>query len=190
MSLWKFLGFGSSSPSKEAGGGGGETQSVRKIVSELEALDPDRARHLASFAYVLGRVALADRVITDDETREMERVVAVEGSLPEDLAVLVVQIAKSQAQLFGGTEDYLVTREFGRQASYEQRMELMRCLFAVAAADGSISVVEENEIARIGAELKIPQPDLIKLREQYGDKLETLRKARATAAGEGDDESS
>lgn len=188
MSFLKFLGFGSSQPRKDPTAA--ETQSVRKIVAELEALDADRARHLASFAYVLGRVALADRVITEDETREMERVVAQEGSLADDLAVLVVQIAKSQAQLFGGTEDYLVTREFGRQATYEQRMDLMRCLFAVAAADGSISVVEENEIARIGAELKIPPPDMIQLREAYGDKLETLRNARSAAGGKGDDEPS
>ena len=178
MSLWKLLGFGSDQPARDHGAG--ETQSVRKIVAQLEALDPERARYLASFAYVLGRVALADRVITTDETREMEHVVADAGSLPEDLAVLVVQIAKSQAQLFGGTEDYLVTREFGRQATLEQRIGLMRCLFAVAAADGSISVVEENEISRIAAELKIPAPELIALRERFGDKLEALRAARAT----------
>lgn len=183
MSLLKFLGFGTSEPASTPGAA--ETQSVRKIVAELEALDPDRARYLASFAYVLGRVALADRVITAEETREMERVVAEAGGLVDDMAVLVVQIAKSQAQLFGGTEDYLVTREFGRLATFDQRIDLMRCLFAVGAADGSISVVEENEISRIAAELKIPPPDLIGLREQFGDKLETLRKARETARGRG-----
>ena len=184
MSIWKFLGFSPAHSSRDRTTA--ETQSVRKIVGELEALEPDRARYLASFAYVLGRVALADRVITEEETREMERVVGEAGNLPEDLAVLVVQIAKSQAQLFGGTEDYLVTREFGRLTTFEQRMDLMRCLFAVAAADGSISVVEENEIARIAAELKIPPPELVTLREQFGDKLETLLNARATARGKND----
>ena len=124
MSLLKFLGFGTSEPASTPGAA--ETQSVRKIVAELEALDPDRARYLASFAYVLGRVALADRVITAEETREMERVVAEAGGLVDDMAVLVVQIAKSQAQLFGGTEDYLVTREFGRLATFDQRIDLRR----------------------------------------------------------------
>ncbi len=188
MSLWKFLGF--TSPRSTRDTAAAETQSVRKIVSELEALDPDRARYLASFAYVLGRIALADRVITADETREMERVVAEAGGLGDDMAVLVVQIAKSQAQLFGGTEDYLVTREFGRLSTFDQRIDLMRCLFAVAAADGSISVVEENEIGRIAAELKIPPPDLIGLREQFGDKLETLRNAKNVSRGRGDDDPS
>ncbi len=174
MSLLELLGFGAgdrgSSPAA------GETRSVRMIVQQLESLDPDQARYLASFAYVLGRVANADQVITRSETRTMEQVVAEAGNLDDDLAVLVVQIAKGQAQLFGGTEDYLVTREFNRLASREQKRDLVRCLFAVAAADGSIAVVEENEISRIATELKIPPPEMVGFREQFADKLETLRR--------------
>lgn len=174
MSLLKFFGFGAGDRgSSEAPG---ETRTVRKIVQQLESLDPDQARYLASFAYVLGRVANADQVITAEETAAMEQVVAEAGNLDEDLAVLVVQIAKGQAQLFGGTEDYLVTREFGRLASREDKRDLMRCLFAVAAADGSIAVVEENEISRIATELKIPPPEMVAFREQFADKLETLRR--------------
>ena len=75
------------------------------------------------------------------------------GHLPEDQAILVVQIAKSQNQLFGGTENFLVTREFRDMASREQRLELLDCLFAVSAADDSISTVEENQIRQISSEL-------------------------------------
>ena len=173
MSLLKL--FGLSGPAEEPRKTA-ETKTVRAIVSELEALEPDEARFLASFAYVLGRVANADQVITDEETREMERLVAETGGLDEDMAVLVVQIAKSQARLFGGTEDYLVTREFGRLATPEQKRRLMRCLFAVAASDDSIAVVEENEISRVAAELKIPQPEMADMRAEYADKFETLRR--------------
>mgnify|MGYP003982324123 CR=1 FL=1 len=174
MSLLKFLGFGAGDRGSSATPG--ETQTVRKIVHQLESLQPEQARYLASFAYVLGRVANADQVITSEETQTMEQVVADAGKLGEDLAVLVVQIAKSQAQLFGGTEDYLVTREFGRLATPEQKRELMLCLFSVAAADGSIAVSEENEIARIATELKIPPPEMVRFRERFADKLETLRR--------------
>jgi len=173
MSLLKLFGLGGSAPETSTKA---ETKTVRAIVGELEALDPDEARFLASFAYVLGRVANADQVITAEETREMERLVAETGGLDGDMAVLVVQIAKSQARLFGGTEDYLVTREFGRLATADQKRRLMRCLFAVAAADDSIAVVEENEISRVAAELKIPQPEMADLRAEFADKFETLRR--------------
>jgi uncharacterized tellurite resistance protein B-like protein len=152
----------------------GDTRTVRKIVRRLESLDPDRARYLASFAYILGRVAMADREVTADEDAEMEHIVADVGGLGGELAVLVVQIAKSQAMLFGGTEDYLVTREFARVATLDQKRQLMSCLFAVAAADGVVAVVEENEIARIATELKLPRGEMIAAKEPYAAKLETI----------------
>lgn len=154
----------------------GDTRTVRKIVRKLEALPPERARYLAAFAYVLTRVANADRVIHDVEVEEMERLVAEYGGLSGDLAVLVVQIARAQNQLLGGTEDYLVTRELAQVASREQKQELLRCLFAVAAADGSISVAEENEISRIHSELRIPRADLVAAKEPFARYLETIQK--------------
>ena len=93
-----------------------DTETVRRIVGELDRLDPDEARYLASFAFVLARVAYSDSEISRDESRRMEHIVRDVGGLSEAQAVLVVQIAKSQQLLKGGTENYLVTREFGRIA--------------------------------------------------------------------------
>ena len=72
----------------------GATATVRKIVRALEEMEPDRARYVAAFAYLLGRVAHADLEISDDETRKMEDLVRRFGDLPEAQAVLVVEIAK------------------------------------------------------------------------------------------------
>ena len=73
--------------------------------------------------------------------------------------MLVVEIAKGQARLFGGTENYLVTREFREIATAEQRLELLDCLFAVAAADGAISTAEESQSGQIAKELGFTQPE-------------------------------
>ena len=51
---------------------------------------------------------------------------------------------RRRAQLAGGTENFLVTREFKEIATREQCRELLDCLFAVSAADDSISGVEED----------------------------------------------
>jgi uncharacterized tellurite resistance protein B-like protein len=174
MSLFEKLGFGGAG--KSSGEDQADTKTVRKIVRKLEALEPDRARYIAAFAYVMVRVANADRIITDDEVAAMEHTVTKYGKLSEDLAVLVVEIARMQNLLFGGTEDYLVTRELARIATREQKRDLLNCLFAVAAADGSISVVEENEISQIHSALRIPRSDLIAAKEPFADVLETIQK--------------
>lgn len=172
MSLLRFLGIGGGRPGAAEEG---ETETVRRIASQLERLDPPVAKFLAAFAYVLARVAHVDLDIDDDETREMERSVHDIAELSEGEAALVVQIAKSQARLLGGTENYVVTREFRNVSSKEQRARLLQCLYAVAAADGTISGEETNEIAAIGHELGFTRPEINSIRAEYRDKIGALR---------------
>jgi uncharacterized tellurite resistance protein B-like protein len=114
-------------------GSAAETATVRNIVSRLESLPPAEARYLACFAYVMSRAAQADLRITDDETAVMERFAAQYGGLDESQAVLVVGMAKLSAVAYGATEDYVVTREFRKISTPEQRLQLLRCCFAVEA---------------------------------------------------------
>ncbi len=152
-----------------------ETETVRKITKALDQLDPDRAKFIAAFAYLLGRAARADLNISHEETEIMERIVMERGGLPEEQAVIVVQMAKTQNILFGGTENYLVSREFNAIASKEQKMTLLDCLYAVAAADESISTIEDNEISQIADELRIEHRDLISIRSRYRNYLAVLK---------------
>jgi uncharacterized tellurite resistance protein B-like protein len=152
-----------------------ETRTVREIVDRLEHLEPERARYVAAFAYVLSRVARADLEITPQETRAMERIVASQGGLPEAEAVIVVQMAKTQNLLFGGTENYLVTRELGRIATLEQKLGLLDCLFAVSCADESITSVEDGVIRQVAAELRLPHRDYIAVRARYRDRLAVMQ---------------
>jgi len=172
MSILRFLGL---RPDDTSSGAGEETQTVRKIVERLDELEPDRARFVAAFAYILSRVAGADLEISEDETRTMERIVSRVGGLPEEQAIIVVQMAKTQNLLFGGTENYLVTREFNRIASREEKLALLDCLFAVSAADDSITPVESNVIRQIADELLLDRADLIAVRSRYRDRLSVLQ---------------
>ena len=151
---------------------------LRDTLDALDHLEPDLARVLAAFAYLMGRVAHADRAVSPEETRAMESLVEEHGRLAHDQAVLVVQLAKKSNLLFGGTADFLVAREFSSVATYEQKLALVRCLFAIAAADEAISTVEEGEIHRIASELRIDPPDLTALRVRYGRYLPGLSATR------------
>jgi uncharacterized tellurite resistance protein B-like protein len=166
--LKKLLGLGGGA---KAGSDDGDTATVRRIAAELERLPAETAKYLAAFAYVLARVAHADLEIDDSETREMERIATSLAMLSSAEAALVVEIAKTQARLLGETENYVVTREFRNIATREQRSQLLQCLFAVAAADGTISGVESAEIATIGEELGFTRAEINSLRGTYRDKL-------------------
>jgi len=183
MSLIKKL-FGIDGSGPDAAGGTDEAGTLRRITAALEQMEPEKSRFIAAFAATLSRVAHADLEISEAETRAMEKIIMERANLPEEQAILVVQIAKSQTRLFGGTEDFVVTREFARMASREQKLALLDCLFAVSAADDQVSTLEDNEIRRIAEEFKLDHSDFIAARAAYGDYLSVLKGKPADAGGD------
>ena len=147
---------------------------LRQTLDALDHLEPDRARVLAAFAYLLGRVADADQHVSSAETRAMESLVQEQGALTQDQAMVVVQLAKSSNLLFGGSANFLVARQFAELATYDEKLALMRFLFAVAATDDAISMTEEGEIHKIANELRIEQTDLVGLRLSHKRNLPGL----------------
>ena len=137
---------------------------LRETLEALDHLEPDRARYLATFAYLLGRVAHADQHVSPEEINAMEALVREQLHLSPDQATVVVQLAKTSNLLFGGTANFLVAREFSKLATQEQKLALMRCLFAVSVADEAISMAEERELHKIAKELGIDRSSLVALR--------------------------
>jgi len=176
MSILKFLGL-KAEPSQTAGA---ETETVRKIVRKLDQLPEDQARYIAAFAYLLSRAARSDRHVSPEETALMEGVVTEHGGLPDELAPIVVQMAKTQNQLFGATEDYLVTREFERIATHDQKLALLECLFAITAADENITSEEEGVVKQIAGELKLRHSDYIAVRSRFREHLAVFKLGRKT----------
>jgi uncharacterized tellurite resistance protein B-like protein len=172
MSILRLLGLIKGDSESESAA---QTDAVRKITEALDSMDPESARYIASFAYILSRAARADMRVAPEETRAMERIIMEMGGLPEDQAIIVVQMAKTQNRLFGGTENYLVTREFNEIASREQKIALLNCLFAVSASDDAISTAEDSEIRQIASELLLDHRDFIQVRTSYREKLRVLK---------------
>lgn len=156
----------------------GETATIRRIVGRLKALPPERARFLAGFAYVMSRAAEADFDISDAETKAMEQYVVQFGGIDEAQAVLVVEMAKVQARTQGQTEDFVVTREFAQLATEDQKLAVLRCCFAVSAADESISAVEASVVNEIARELDVSREQLNAVRGEFHDRLSAIQAMR------------
>ena len=178
MALRRFLGLGDETHVGRQPDDEPETATVRRIVRELEQVEPDRRRYLAGFAYMLSRAAQADLTITDEETRLMEQIVTDIGGLPPAQSVLVVEIAKNQSELYGGTEDFLVTREFAERTTPEQRRAAVEACFAIVAVDHAITTEEYAELTEIAHELNITREELNEIRGEYRDHLVAIQRMR------------
>jgi uncharacterized tellurite resistance protein B-like protein len=159
-----------------------DTASVKLIALQLAKLPPALARYLAAFAYLLGRAADADLAISEAETAEMIVLMEEAGGLDAETARLVVVLATAQADAYGATEDYLVTREFKAISTMEEREQLLRCCFLVMAADDEIDETESWLANRLAEELDIERPDLNHIRDEFHDKLSSVREIRKYAA--------
>ncbi len=165
-------------PPTPATGTAGETATVRRIVARLESMPPERARLIASAAYTLARAAHADLDISDEETAAIEAELQRDGALDEPTAVLVTQMAKLQARTVGGTEDYVVTREFKALATDSQRLDVMRACFVIGAESGTISAEEAAVLNQIAGELDIDAPALNTIRAEFHERLSSVQRLR------------
>ncbi len=167
MSILKWLGLGSEDEQK--------TDNLGPIEKALESLGPDRARYLACFAYILTRAAKADHHVSEGEAALMQRIVGERAGVDAAQAKLIVEIARD-AGYSRGTDDYLVTREFERIATRDEKLALLDCLFAIAAADSPILTSEDNEVRRVASELKLEHSDYIAVRQRHLEHLNVLRR--------------
>jgi uncharacterized tellurite resistance protein B-like protein len=168
MTLWKWLGFEREATDQEF-------DSLAELEAALTGLDGKTRRYVACFAYILTRSARADHQISDTEAREMVRILASHTAIPETQAALIIMLAGQQARHSGGTDDFVVTREFDRVASHEQKVGLVDALFTVSSVDASIVTIEDNEIRRIANELKIEHSEYIAVRARHLKNLQVLK---------------
>jgi uncharacterized tellurite resistance protein B-like protein len=167
-SFWNWLGVASDAPD--------EGSSLEEIEAALAGLGTERARHLACFAYILTRPARADHEVTDGEAARMREIVMREARISEPEAAAIVRVAREVARTSGGTEDFLITREFERSATRDEKLHLLDCLFEIGAADASILVIEDNEIRRVASELKLDHADFINVRRKHLEHFEVLKR--------------
>lgn len=160
---------------------GQTTASVKQIALALGTLPPARARYLAAFAYLLGRAAYANLSVSESEKAEMKRLGSVAG-LDPDTTRLVVELSLMQAGEFGATEDYLVTREFKAISTMEERLRLIRACFLVMAADDEVDANEAWLVNRVAEELDVERGDLNAIREEFHERLSSVRSVREVAA--------
>jgi tellurite resistance protein len=161
----------------------GDTATVRRIVSRLERLPIEQARLVASAAYTLARAAQADLEISPEETAAIEMELQAHESLDEPTAVLVTEMAKLQARTVGGTEDFIVTREFAALATDDQKVDVLRACFAVSAASGSISAEETAVLNQIAKELSVDTDVLNSIRNEFRDRMSSVQAVRRIAEG-------
>lgn len=170
MSLLRFLGLDGPTAGRDQ-----EPESLRGMIARLEALSDEEAQVTAAYAYLLARVAGADLRTQATERASMVERLASFAELTLERAELLVDLAIEAIDEHGATDNHLVARTFRDITEPEERLHLVRCLYAVAAADETITTDEDNEIFEIAAAIGVGRSEVIALRAEWKAYLGTRK---------------
>jgi uncharacterized tellurite resistance protein B-like protein len=127
-------------------------------------LTEDEQRKLALAGGLMAKIAHIDGELSEGEFETMVQTLQGYWALDEAAAAFVVEVA-----LAAINETYDVTRirqELTAATSKDERRQFLRALFAVAAADGEISMDEHEEIRVIARGIKLTHKDFINAKLQ------------------------
>lgn len=167
--------------------GGAASAAPRRVLyrdavrRRLGGLAPDRAEFMGVFAGLLVRVAYADLDVNERERDSLRDVMISHAGLSPAEAEAVVDVVVTQAADVAGIDYAALTRAFNELADETEKERLIDCLFAVATADDTVSVIEDEEIRSVARALLLDHGQFIAIRSRYKEQLEViqaLRKAR------------
>ena len=171
MSLLQRLGLAPSDPPPRRG-------LAAAVHARHSNLPRERAELLAAFAGLLVRVADVDGDISAAEREAFRSEVAAHGGVSVAEAEVVAEIVVAQATGLAGIDYASLTRTFNEHATPEEKEQLLECLYAVAGADTTVSLAEDEEIRSVATALLLSHTQFIAIPQRHKDSLEVLQYVR------------
>ena len=121
------------------------------------------------------RLAGADLKTDGAERDAMAQRLETFAQIDSKRAIMLATTAIEVAAAHQASDDHLVARAFRDMSDEPERIRLLRCLYAVAAADENISATEDNEIFEVANEIGVRRIDVIALRSEFKEHLGALK---------------
>jgi uncharacterized tellurite resistance protein B-like protein len=147
---------------------------IEGIVGERPV---EEIKLITGYAGLLGRVANADLTITDGEVGRMRGILLdVLGLDADEVEAIVEILLRHRVQLLN-LEDHVYARLINDVTDRPHKLKLLRALYEVAAADGSVREREDQEIRVITRALMLSHGDFIAARREFREQLAVLQKS-------------
>lgn len=142
----------------------------RKVIKKIElrsakqgrkiTLTDDEVYHICLLGTLLASVAQVDEIIDEVEEKVLQKVLQETFSFPKRELGILFDVIVEQAK--HGFDFHEVVTETNQIITYNERVQLIDCFFAIAAADGKISSAESEQIRKITKAMHIPHEDFKK----------------------------
>ena len=148
-----------------------------RVRGRVHGLTEERCELVTAFAGLLVRVAYADDDVSEAERAVVRDVIAARGLSPEE-STAVTDLVVEQASGLAGIDYAALTRVFNELGTQADKERLIECLYAIATADDTVSVVEDEEIRKVSQALLLGHGTFISIRSRYKEQLEVIQVLR------------
>ena len=152
------------------------TSLFKTIKANHPELTEDVIVKISSIAGLLARVAFVDFHLHDDEIKKIESILAEYDNQLKISSKELAQIAIEHVKEMAGLENYLYTASLREVLDRDERFDVLKLLFLVAASDGSVEDVETEEIRLITKGLELSHQHFVAARAEVVDFLRVLKK--------------
>jgi len=139
----------------------------RKVIKKIElrsarqgrkiTLSDDEVYPICLLGTLLASVAEVDEVFEKVEEEALKKVLEEYFSFPQQELEILFDVIVEQAR--HGFDFHEVITETNQIITYNERVKLIDCFFAIASADGKISLAESEQIRKITKAMYIPHQE-------------------------------
>jgi uncharacterized tellurite resistance protein B-like protein len=139
----------------------------RKVIKKIELRSAKQGRkitssdeevyHICLLGTLLASVAQVDEVFEEVEEEALKKVLEEYFSFPQQELDVLFDVIVEQAR--HGFDFHEVITETNQIIPYKERVMLIDCFFAIASADGKISLAESEQIRKITKAMHIPHQE-------------------------------
>lgn len=149
----------------EALSAGGTLQAA--VQKELPRADPETVAVVTSMVGLLGAVAYADRNYSADEEARVRVELGRVHGMTESGIEAICKVLRERVVELSTIETPRFARALVELGDRELRLEVLRALVELAAADSSISLPETNMLRQLTTALGLSQQDYVELQSEH-----------------------
>jgi uncharacterized tellurite resistance protein B-like protein len=127
-------------------------------------IDQEEARTLSLAGALMAYIIHIDECVRPEERGTLERILREVWGIGEAAATMMAEVALSEVAR--GMDVFQLTSAFADRVPVEERTRLIDALFAVAAADGTLSGAETSEISRINQGIRLTHDQFVAARKR------------------------
>ncbi len=147
-----------------------------KIVHKFPEIEEVEQTKLACISGLLARVAHSDFNVHPDEIEEIKKSLSLFNFLTESQIEFVTNVAIDMIIELSGLENHMYCHPLVEIMKPNERFEVLRMCFAIAASDNSVEESECEEIRQITSSLCLEHKDFIAAKIEVASKLKALKK--------------